>query len=58
MNKKQLEEATRILETLVRQKFAEWYGPDGDFDHYITGETPISKDMILVQICNLFSIKG
>ena len=58
MNKKQVEQARKILATLSRQKFADWYGPDGDFDNFITGETPISEDEILVQICNLFGIKA
>lgn len=62
MNRTTKETAVKILETLERRKFAEWYNR-GRFDSYITGEYPaghhleITKEMILEDIVKLFRLE-
>ena len=54
MNKKEI--AEKILKTLERQKFADWYR-DGDFDRYISGDLyGPTKEEILEKIEKMFDL--
>jgi hypothetical protein len=47
----------KILQTLQRQKFNDWYSEGGRFDLWISGENPrLTKDQIKEDISALFGL--
>lgn len=56
MNEDQVIE--KIFQTLLRQKFADWYN-SGRFDQWISGDLPgIEDEEIKEDIRNLFGLKN
>jgi hypothetical protein len=53
------EVANKILETLSKQHFADWYSSDGAFDNYLTGwgEPAPTKEQILTDIKKKFGLE-
>ena len=55
MNADQL--AEKILNTLERQWFADWYNT-GNFDKYISGDLPpVSKEQIIADVKKMFKLE-
>ena len=55
MNKREI--AIRILNTLEKQRFSDWYNDGGDFDRYITCDDPApTKEQILENIEKMFNL--